>query len=249
METGFPVSTTFGPVDPNTLPPDMTLISNDSVVFYTHEATLFKASTNHFNNLLPFPTPAQHDPSERILTLPEISSSELQIMLLAIYKVPAGDPSFSLVDINTLIRAIDHLPNYGFSPKTQITPTSQMYRLMLSCAPLYPLEIYALAAQYEIHAIAVTASSHTLVLPLSEVSAELSRRMGAIYLLWLFQLHMGRTERLKVLLTAEVGLHNPTAECSFTNQKTLKRMWNLAVAKLLFAIKAGERVSALGLGF
>ncbi|KAG7093200.1 hypothetical protein E1B28_006890 [Marasmius oreades] len=243
MDTGFSFSPTPVSFELDTLPPvDMILLSNDSVVFYTCETTLLDVSTNSFRNLLPFPFPTHHgdgsiNPSERILTLPEIPSSELEIMLLAIHNVPRNNNSPSLFDVNIITRAIDRLPEYGIPPDTRITPTSQIYHLMLSCAPLYPLEIYALAAQYEIHSLAVTVSSHALSLELSEVSVELSRRMGAIYLLWLFQLHMGRTERLKVLLTAEVGLHNPTAECSFTNQKTLKRMWNLAVAKLLFVIK------------
>ncbi|KAG7093199.1 hypothetical protein E1B28_006889 [Marasmius oreades] len=252
METGpFSVSLTFGPrakLGQNAPPVDMILLSNDSVVFYTCETTLLSVSTNSFRNLLPFPT--QHgdgsiNPSERILTLPEIPSSELEIILLAIHNIPRKSASNSLFDVNTLTRAIDRLPEYGISPDARITPTSQIYHLMLSCAPVHPLEVYALAAQYEIHSLAVTVSSHTLGLDLSEVSAELSRRIGSVYLLRLFQLHMGRTAELKDLLATEVGLHNPTAVCNFANQRKLKDMWNFAVASLMFFIKPDMTTGAI----
>ncbi|KAF9256884.1 hypothetical protein L218DRAFT_159304 [Marasmius fiardii PR-910] len=216
----------------------MVLISNDSVIFYTTESILLEMSSNSFHNLLPIPKRPHPsvDPSERFLFLPEFHSSELEIFLQAVYSVPRmGATSF--VDINPLIRAIDHLPKYGIEPSAVITPISHLYQTILSCAPINPLEIYALAAQYGMASLAMTVSSHTLVVELSQVSDDLSKRMGSVYLLRLFQLHMGRMDTLKGLLTAELGLHNPTPECDFGKQKLLKERWNLGVASLLFLMR------------
>ncbi|KAL0569079.1 hypothetical protein V5O48_012896 [Marasmius crinis-equi] len=237
--TQLTISYTFGPTNiVGTLrpPPDLVLLSRDSVVFYADEATLLQVSNNSFKSLLPLMT---DDTSNRILFMQEIPSSELDFMLQAIYDVP-GNVVPALTDIHTLLRAVDHLPVFGISPSTRISPTSYLYQYLESCAPLYPFEIYALAAQYNIETLAITISAHTLALELSQISEDLSKRMGPTYLLRLFHLHGGRTEALKRLLAAELEHHKTTDHCDYNGQKRLTKGWSLAVASMLFSIKPGQ---------
>ncbi|KAF9256881.1 hypothetical protein L218DRAFT_949615 [Marasmius fiardii PR-910] len=239
----FLVSSTFGLEGATTggssggghIPVDMTLLSNDSVVFYTHERTLLQASNNSFRNLLPLQTGTEYE--ERVVFLPDIASPELEIMLLAVHNVPASRNGSMGIQVQPVMRGIDFLSEYGITPSTCITPASHLYQHMLFLAPFHSLEIFAIAAQYGLVSLAVTVSSHTLMHDLSQLSDDLLRRAGAIYVLRLHQLHMERLQTLKMLLTAELGLHNPTPECDFVSQKRLKEMWTIAVANLLFLTK------------
>ncbi|KAL0579262.1 hypothetical protein V5O48_002766 [Marasmius crinis-equi] len=230
------ISSAFGPatsLSTSRPPVNLILLTSDSVVFYVDEATLLQASSNSFKSLLPITAENQ---MQRILFMEDIPSAELEYMLQAIYNV-RGNTVSAAANIQTLMRAVDRLPVYGISPGTCISPTSHLYQYLLSSAPLHPMEIYALAAQYGMETLAVTVSSHTLVLELSQISEDLSARMGSMYLLRLFQLHTGRTDTLKRLLAAELELHYVTDICNFDKQKRLKEGWNLAVASLSFNLR------------
>ncbi|KAJ8081784.1 hypothetical protein PM082_007630 [Marasmius tenuissimus] len=236
--TRLSISPTFGATSLGSPRPsvDMILLTSDSVIFYIDEATLLRVSTNSFKSLLPLTT---EDKSQRILFMRDISSSELDIMLQAVYNVPSSTIP-GATDIQVLLSAVDQFMDYGISAATFITSTSHLYQYLLACAPLHPLEIYALAAQHDIKSLATTASVHTLVLELSDINEELSKRMGSVYLLKLFQLHTARTETLKKLLAADLGYHNTTNICDLRKQRRLKDGWNLAVASMLFTIRPGE---------
>ncbi|KAL0062013.1 hypothetical protein AAF712_011091 [Marasmius tenuissimus] len=224
-------------------PVDMLLLSGDSVMFYTNEQTLLDASNNSFKHLLPF---TSKELSQRVLFLSDISSSELEIMLRAVHDI-SNDAGQSVidVDIQTLIRSIDNLPEYGISPVACITPESHLYKLLLSCAPLHPLEVYAQAAHHGLGSLAVTVSSHTLVVELAQLTDELSKRMGSVYALRLFQLHAGRVDTLKKLLSRDLGLHNPTPDCTFDGQRLLKAKWTLGVAAMCAEIKPDTSTSTI----
>ncbi|KAK1221532.1 hypothetical protein PQX77_015651 [Marasmius sp. AFHP31] len=165
MEGGtyISISPTFGPTSLGSLRPsaDTILLSSDSVVFYVDEATLLRVSSNSFKGLLPLMT---EDKSQRILSMRDITSSELHNMPQAIYNVSGTTPA--VVDIQFLLAAVDRFLEYGISAGTFITPTSHLYQNLLACVPLHPLEIYALAAQHDIKSLATTASMHTLALKL-----------------------------------------------------------------------------------
>ncbi|KAK1221533.1 hypothetical protein PQX77_015652 [Marasmius sp. AFHP31] len=234
------ISPTFGPPSLGSTRPsvDTILLSNDSILFYVDEATLLRVSSNSFKGLLPL---TMEDKSQRILFMRDISSSELDIMLQAIYNLPSTTAP-AVVNIQVLLSAVDRFLEYGISATGRITPTSHFYQYLLACAPLHPLEVYALAAQHDMKSLATTASAHTLVVELSQISEEMSKRMGSIYLLRLFQLHAARTETLKKLLAADFGYHNTTSDCDIRNQRQLKNGWNLAVASMLFTIKPGKKL-------
>ncbi|KAL0566929.1 hypothetical protein V5O48_015067 [Marasmius crinis-equi] len=233
------ISSTFGPTSSISAlrpPVDLVLLTSDSVVFFVDETTLLQASSNSFKSLLPI---TAKDQLQRFLFMEDIPSVELEYILQAIYNI-RGNSVPAFVDIQTLIRAVDHLPSYGILPGTAISPTSHLYQYLLSCAPLHPLEIYALAAQYGMETLAVVVSSHTLVVELSQISEDLSNRMGPVYMLRLFQLHTARTSTLKSLLAAQLELHYVTSTCNFDKQKRLQEGWNFAVASLSFTLRPGQ---------
>ncbi|KAL0574217.1 hypothetical protein V5O48_007737 [Marasmius crinis-equi] len=237
-------SSTFGPktVDANRSPVDMILLSNDSVVFYADESTLLRNSKNSFDHLLPFNTKER---SKRLLRLPEISSSELELMCRAIYNV-SDTPKLPLnAEIPVIMDALDKLVIFGIDPRSCITPTSHLFQFLLLCTPIAPLEVYALAAYHGMEELAVVVSSHTLDLELSDISEDLARRIGAKYLMRLFRLHLMRVDTLRGLLAILPGMHTSTDTCGVEGQKVLKHKWTLGVASLLYEIGSGTPAAAI----
>ncbi|KAL0064467.1 hypothetical protein AAF712_008631 [Marasmius tenuissimus] len=242
-EGQFGTSPTFGPADAGGTrsPTNLVLISSDLIQFHVDEATLTDKSINSFKDLLPLPL----ESSSRSLFLADIPSAELEVVLQAIYDVEINI-SPSIMEIKTLIRAMDQLITYGFPPSTCIVPHCHLYQYLLSCATIHPLGVYAAAAHHGIASLAVAASSHTLALPdLSVLDDDFCTQMGAIYLLRLFQLHIGRIETLKQLLSDDLGLHNPNPICGFEGQKVLKGMWSLAVAEIFPNLRANTTTSTI----
>ncbi|KAG7091395.1 hypothetical protein E1B28_010432 [Marasmius oreades] len=229
------ISSTFGPKDSRS-PINMILLSSDLIVFYVNESTLLKASTNSFNNMLPRETKGKF---ERLLFLSDTTSSELDLILRAIYNISSDVAPPANTDVRNVTGVIDKFPSFGIQPRKCITSKSRLFQYLLSCAPIYPLHIYALAAHHDMDDLAVAVSSHTLVRDLSEITDDLANRMGSRYLMRLFQLHLTRTQTLKNLLATQLGLHTPTARCGFDGQRLLKQKWILAVAALLYAVKPG----------
>ncbi|KAF9006435.1 hypothetical protein BDQ17DRAFT_1351736 [Cyathus striatus] len=222
------VSTTFFPgAQHNSLPPDVILLSSDNVFFYVHSHILLAASENGFRALLPPPpsTSSDHDP---IITVPE-ASAVLNVLLHTFYDMSCAhySPPFA-----TLVAAVNRLPMYGIRPKSRIVPATPLFSLLLSHAPLFPLELYALAASFDLYDLAVSTSSHLLSFPLASLTDEMAERIGPIYLKRLFFLHFGRSDALKRVLLPPPHPHAPTPWCDFTEQKKLTRAWALASAYL-----------------
>ncbi|KAF8627193.1 hypothetical protein AX15_004511 [Amanita polypyramis BW_CC] len=222
------VSTTFYPGGQHhALPPDVVLLSSDNVFFYVHFHVMLATSENAFNSLLPLGPHSTGD-QELVITVPEVSAI-LNIILHAIYDMSCAhySPPFPL-----LVNAVDCLPVYGISPKTRITLTTPLYAILLSYAPLFPLDLYALAAAHDIYDLAVSTSTHLLSFPLATLSDEMALRIGPVYLKRLFFLHFGRSDALKRVLLPPPHPHPPTPWCDFTEQKRLTRAWALASAYL-----------------
>ncbi|KAL4075909.1 hypothetical protein V8B97DRAFT_112667 [Scleroderma yunnanense] len=223
------VSTTFFPgAQLHSLSPDLVLLSSDSVFFYVHLHLLLSTSENNFNMLLPPPPKMNHSPMGPIVVLPE-SSVTLNIVLHAIYDISCAhySPSFE-----SLSAALASMITFGISVKHHVTRSTHLHALLLSHAPLYPLELYALAASYDLYDLAVPTSSHLLSFSLASLTDEMADRIGPRYLKRLFFLHFGRADALKRLLLPPPHPHPPTATCDFTEQKKLTRAWALASAYL-----------------
>ena len=224
------VSTTFQPtviVDHQL--PDLVLLSSDNVHFYVHRTVVLAASRNTFGGLLA-PTPPPDDGSTPTVPVPE-RADVLNIIAHAIYRLPVAHfmPSFESVSA-----AFDALVRYGVPLAPLCLPGSPLYTLVLSQAPLRPIEAYALAAHHDLLSLAAPISAHLLAYPLSELSDELAQRIGPIYLKRLFFLHSGRMEALKNLLLRPPQGHEPTLDCDATQQQRLTRAWALASAHLVW---------------
>lgn len=230
------VSTTFYPGSKNSpMPPDVVFLSSDSVFFYVHSSTLLSASENNFKSLLPASPPKYKEQAGPIISVSD-TSTVFNIVLHTIYDMSCAHYSPSL---DALASAVTALHAYGVPPKAFILPSKPLYTLLLSHAPLYPLELYALASKYDLYDLAVTTSSHLLSFPLATLTDEMAERIGAVYLRRLFFLHFGRADALKRLLLSPPHPHAPTVWCDFTEQKKLTRAWALASAYLAWDARPG----------
>ena len=232
------VSTTFYPGAEHTpFPADIVFLSNDGVFFYAHHQIVSNASDNAFQGLLSTATPGTKE-QETVITVPD-NSTAFNVVLHAVYDISCAhySPSFE-----SLCEAVNRMAFYGISPKKYIAPSSPLYVLLLSHAPLYPLELYALAASHDVYDLAVSTSSHLLSFPLASLTDEMADRIGPVYLKRLFFLHFGRSDALKRVLLPPPHPHAPTLSCDFTEQKKLTRAWALASAYLAWDARPGAFV-------
>lgn len=149
-------------------------------------------------------------------------------------------PSFGTVQ-----ESVDIMHVYGLDPSNYVAPSLPLFSLLLSQAPLYPLAVYALAAQHGLHELAVSSSSNLLSLDLSTLSDEMSQKLGPTYLKKLFFLHLGRCDALKRYLVEPPHPHPPTDQCSFVDQRQLSTAWSLSAAYFAWEAKADISVGML----
>ena len=233
------VSTTFFPGAElgQSHPADLTLRSIDSVVFTVHTTVLLQFSKNSFDSLIPlYPiSPISDGGTHQELTLPE-DSHVLNIVLHLLYMIPC--PQFC-PSVDVISRSVGALIRYGFSIQDFAAPDTCLHNLILSRAPLHPIEFYAIAAEHNLYDLAVAISPHLMSFNLATLTDEVAAQMGPIYLRRLFFMHLGRNEALKRLLFTPPALHGPTPQCNFPEQKKLTRAWALAVAYLAWDARPG----------
>ncbi|KAI3616091.1 hypothetical protein WG66_013931 [Moniliophthora roreri] len=218
--------------------PDISLISNDFVIFYADQSTLLRLSNNNFKGLLPLPN-RQH----KEVFLQDLSSSELEIFLQAIYNIPTTPASTAcegnMTKLHILVRGVRWLPIFGIPAKSVIFPNTHAFNCIVSFAPLCPVEVYAFAGYHDMDDLAVAVSPHTLPFEPWNIDEELAVRMGAKYLSRLVRLHLRRRSILMNMLAIEPELHSPTKACGLGAQRELKEKWYMAIALLTPEIKAG----------
>jgi hypothetical protein len=122
---------------------------------------------------------------------------------------------------------------YGLALPGPIVPGNPTYNAILNVALASPLDAYALVCMHNLEQLAVQISHHLLSTPLHDLTDELCNQMGPIYLRRLLFLHLGRSERLKLLLKEEPLGHEPTRHCDLIDQKRgLLVAWHEATSKL-----------------
>lgn len=207
--------------------------------FYVHSERLRDASLNGFNSQLPHeplkPQVAFDDGNQTIIMLSE-SSQVINVVLHTMYTMSCSHFSPSLDHIT---QAVDALRKYGVPLKTYVAPNTPLYTLILSRAPLFPIELYAVASENDLLELATAISSHLLSFNLSSLTDEIATKIGPVYLKRLFFLHLGRNDALKRLLLSPPSLHGPLPGCDFTEQKKLTRAWALATAYLAWDARPG----------
>jgi hypothetical protein len=120
--------------------------------------------------------------------LPEVlqvlePSSSLNIVLHVLYELPME--KFQ-PDLQLLCYVLSALVAFGYRPAHLVVPQSEIFRLLVAHSKSYPLAVYALAASHKIERLAVSCSSNTLRVELSELTDELATVMGPIYAKRLF---------------------------------------------------------------
>ncbi|CAK5279345.1 unnamed protein product [Mycena citricolor] len=201
--------------------PDVVLVTPDKVHFYVHSC-LLDLSCHRLSGRVPWSTGPGASPVT--VEVPDTSPA-LNVILHSIYGMSCEQytPTFEV-----LVEAADAMLGYGLDPKTTIIPSTPLFSLILSQAPLFPLELYILAARYDMIDLATPTSSHLLGYPLSRLTDVDAEQMGSIYLKRLFFMHNGRIEALRRLLVSPPHPHAPTGTCDFSDQKGLNRAWALA---------------------
>lgn len=222
------------------LAPDLALISIDQVLFFVHYYRVIAPSDNDFSMLLT--TPIELDLKTKNAQPPTVMVPEtahvLNILLLTIYGRSALEfsPSFE-----TISAALDAFPRYGLPLKQYASAGKPLYNLIASCAPLRPIDTYALAASHDLPDAAASASAHLLSFRLPTLSDELAVRMGAVYLKKLFFLHLGRMDALNRVLVEPPSTHSETPGCSAAQQECLACAWALTAAHIVWDAGPSER--------
>lgn len=234
------ISTSFHPRAQKFGPdPDVILVSCDCVYFYVHSGILLSTSDNAFNSLLSMQAVDGSDYvfPEPIISVPE-SSSVLNVLLCAIYSKSSAQYSPTL---DTLSLALSVLKTYGVPIESVIASDTPLYNVLLEMAPEHPLDIFALASQYDLYSLAVASSSHLLSFSLSTLSDETAKRIGPIYLKRLFFMHLGRAEVFRNIFLPPPYPHAPTSTCDYEQQQILTRAWTLASAHLTWDARVGKK--------
>lgn len=242
-ETIVSVSTAFNAdahFDP--LPPDLIIVSSNSVIFYVHSHIVHYSSD--LNSPIRPPTP----PSESYAGYNALSNHQslvkhvsesadvLNIILHTAYNVSCAQYFPSFHDLTTAVKT---LSRYGVDPKT-ILPNTALYAVLLSHAPMSSLDLYALAAHYDLYDLAVATSPHLLSLSLCTLTDEMATRIGPVYLRRLFFLHLGRADALRRVLRAPPHTHTPTSTCGPAEQKNLATAWALTASYLTWDPRPGR---------
>lgn len=173
---------------------DMILLSSDSVYFYVSGTRLLTSSNNGFNFQLPFNEFGQD--ALPMIEVPE-NSTVIDIILHMAYSLPYSQLNPTFEDMRLAVAALEL---YGMSVQAALSVNGPLYVTMLSFAPTRPIDVYALAAKYDLADLATRASSHLMSLQLSTITDELAERIGAHYLKRLFFFHLGRVEAVSEFL-------------------------------------------------
>lgn len=126
---------------------------------------------------------------------------------------------------------------------------SSLFTFLAAHAPLYPIEVYALAASIDLYSLAQNASLYLHELDICPIDGEdcaggklrltpeMARKMGGVYLMRLIGMHKRRLEALRTAVcTAPEGhlIDRPSEDpCSAEDQASLKRAWALAAAYIV----------------
>ncbi|EUC59271.1 40S ribosomal protein S14 [Rhizoctonia solani AG-3 Rhs1AP] len=222
---------------------DVLFLTTDQVFFYTHRSVLLRSSSNFFGDV----SQPMSDLSLEPKVVPvNISSSVLNLVLLALYEFPIQKFAPSNESLREVLLT---LTNLGYDPSFIAYPRSELYGLLLKSAAADPLRMYAAAAQCSFESLAVSVSALTLRTPLHEITDELARQMGPVYLRRLFFLHLGRADALRRIALPLPSLHPPETNdrCNAEAQKGIQRAWTLASAYIIAQSHPGEVNSVVSL--
>ncbi|KAK0199988.1 hypothetical protein DFS33DRAFT_210663 [Desarmillaria ectypa] len=206
---------------------NVVLVSFDSVTFHVHSQTVLGASGNAFGFLL---RPDRQVEGNTSVVQVDEHSEVLNILLHVIYSISCMPyrPSFEVLQT-----AVERMKHYGMAVNAHIQPSTPMFDALSSHAPDNALQLYALAAHFDLYDLTVFTSAYLLSVGLSSMTDDMVRRIGAPYLRRLFALHLGRKEALKRVLITPPRRHHPTLMCSTYLQEQFAVDWVLIAAQII----------------
>lgn len=175
------ISTTFFPSANHERlgPANLVLRSQDAVYFYCHIDFIRSVSDNNFHNLLPAQTV---ESTGSFVTVFE-PAVVLNIMLHAIYNLSCAHYAPTFTDLAAAVAA---LTKYGISVRQRISPHTFLFAQIMTHAPENSMDIYALAASYDLYELATAVSPHLLSYNLSNITDEMAIQIGPVFLKRLF---------------------------------------------------------------
>ncbi|RPD54083.1 hypothetical protein L227DRAFT_556885 [Lentinus tigrinus ALCF2SS1-6] len=208
--------------------PDIEFVTADHVSLYAHRNILHHVSPNVLGNLLAV--------NEGRIHVPEASAA-FSIALHVIY----GLSCLHLPDtrLDTVESAIGVLITYGVPVQKFAAPNLPLYQLIFSHAPYRPIDAYALAAHHGLEPLAVAVSAHLLAYDTSNLTDELSLKMGPIYIKRLFDLHQTRRDALRNIMMKPPAMHAPNLVCGLEEQRQLTQVWAFAAAEMAWNMVPG----------
>ncbi|RPD73718.1 hypothetical protein L226DRAFT_523824 [Lentinus tigrinus ALCF2SS1-7] len=221
--SGYTVSSIFRPdFAIGQVFPDLILVSSDHVHFHVHRQRLYNTSCNAFGGFLL--------QQSSLITIPQ-SAEVFNIVLHVVYGMSCLEHNPSLEAIE---KAINTLTAYGVPIQHLARPSFPLYQLLVSQAPFHPIETYAIAGQHKLEDAAVATSAHLLAYELSNLTDEITVKMGPLYLRRLLDLQQTRMTALKEIVLRPPANHSPTAKCPQGRQEKLTQAWALAAAQLVW---------------
>ncbi|TCD60287.1 hypothetical protein EIP91_010421 [Steccherinum ochraceum] len=227
--------------------PDVVLISSNNVLFYAHTYLLLQSSDNSFNHLLGVEgignARGVFIGSLWVVGVPT-DSALFNVVIHTIYGMPCNhfDPPLEI-----LLQAVKSLKTYGISPGVAVGRDMPLYNHIVAKMPRGAIEVFLVAAENDLDALAVTASAHLLSLSLPSITEEMAGRMGPLYLNRLVALQMDRMGYLKQLLAEVPEPHDDTAYCGPAERGQLSRAWALVASGLMWDTRSGKVAPYLAL--
>ncbi|EJD47033.1 hypothetical protein AURDEDRAFT_113610 [Auricularia subglabra TFB-10046 SS5] len=220
----------------NNLPPDIILVTPDSVRFFVHASVLKRASSNDFAGLLGTPKAPNTVISIRDATC------ELDLILRVAYRMEKVDGDIPWV---SLTRSVISLVTY-YSVALP-GPGNALFSALVAQVGRADgaTDLYALAGQTGYEALAVYASGHLHSLVMANARPEWTVRVGSTYILRLYMLQMDRTKQFQRIVYGRPTLHAPQAGCDAENMEILLGSWELAAAELVIAARPDIKVAEI----
>ncbi|KAG8803505.1 hypothetical protein FRC19_011633 [Serendipita sp. 401] len=227
------MSTTFYPRED--YPGDLLIVTTDNVYFVVHKRVLLEHSCNKFKGCIDNPELSWIQVAE--------SSIVLNLILHTIYDF---DPTSYKPTLSQISDLLDALPLYGIDVVDRFSEGKHFFQMTLDHALVSGLETYALVCKHGLEALAVKCSHYLVSVPLHNLTDENCIYMGPIYLRRLVFLHLGRVERLRLLLRPPPSGHTPSLLCDALDQRTrLEKPWREAVNELSWNLTADTPLSQL----
>lgn len=232
----FAISTTFNlqmnfSADEET-DSDVVLVSRDAVHFFVHRNRLLSASSSRFAFLL---DPYVDQATSQTIQVTE-DAQTLNVMLHVIYNI-----SFHLYSppLEILLQAIRTFEKYGLTLDMHILPGTPLFEDIVLKTPCQPLEVYLIAAEYDLFELARAASGYLLSTSLLFLPEAAILRLNVEYLSMLYNLHKLRTMVLQHLVSQPPDGHEPKFHCGFSECQAMRSAWSVTASMFVLQANPG----------